>query len=51
MTDKSRALSKALQNQHISQHEVNMLFNQRPGKLQIKDIKVSGSISERLDMS
>lgn len=27
---------------HISQHDVNMLLNQRPGKLQTKDIKASG---------
>lgn len=26
--------------QHITQHDVNMLLNQRPGKLQTKDIKV-----------
>jgi hypothetical protein len=35
------ALGKA---QHITQHDVNMLLNQRPGKLQIKDIKASGPV-------
>lgn len=33
----STALGKA---QHITQHGVNMLLNQRPGKLQTKDIQV-----------
>jgi hypothetical protein len=27
--------------QRITQHDVNMLLNQRPGKLQTKDIKAS----------
>jgi hypothetical protein len=34
----SEALNKA---QHITQHDVNMLLNQRPGKLQTKDIQAS----------
>jgi hypothetical protein len=34
----SEALNKT---QHITQHDVNMLLNQRPGKLQAKDIQAS----------